>query len=49
MALEYKAIIKFCIHCYAFLSDESLSTWLSLTSLYIGYYSSLTYERLVFR
>ena len=57
--MEYKAILMFkkinCMRCYALLSDESLFMQVSLTSLYINmiivvvdYYSSLTYEHLVF-
>ena len=55
-ALEFKAVLKFkniCMHCYTLLSDEFLFTCVPFNVItYIlvaDYYSSLTYERLVFR
>ena len=50
--LNFKMI---CLHCYAFPSDESLFTWLPFDVIVysiimvVNYYSSLTYEHLVFR
>ena len=37
------------MHCYTFLSDESMFMWLLFDVIIVNYYSSLTYKCLAFR